>query len=247
MAQYNFGVGQLFLVPPGSDPTPVNVGTLKNVSLDISRDVKKLMGAKAFPEDVALAGGTISGKADYGRIQSGVIAAVLAGSTESTGQNAAANNEKTTIPATPFEVTGAQITAGGTFVDDGGVYDYTNGLWMSRVASSPATGQYSVDTATGIYTFAAADTGNSIGLYYTYTKATGTTIALSNPLMGAATVFKLNVFNTYRSKDVGYTLYAVVFPKLSLAGKQDDYTDTNLEFQAFADSNDQIIDVYTAE
>jgi hypothetical protein len=54
VAQYNFGVGQLFIIPPGTNPTPVNVGTLKDVSIDISRDVKELIGAKAFPEDVAL-------------------------------------------------------------------------------------------------------------------------------------------------------------------------------------------------
>lgn len=243
MAQYNFGVGQLSIVPPGANATPVNVGTLKNVSLDITRDVKELMGANAFPEDVALGKGKISGKAKSGRIQGALINAILAGATQTTGQTAAANNELATIPTTPFTVTATQSA---TWVQDLGVYDYTAAKWLTRVASAPATGQYSI--AAGVYTFAAADTGHQVGLYYTYTiAATGLTNTLNNPLMGAATVFQLFVFNTYRGKQVGYKLYATVFPKMALADKNDDYRETDLEFQAFADSNGNIISVYTAE
>ncbi len=244
MAQYNFGVGQLFIVPPGTNPTPVNVGTLKEVSVDISRDTKEMKGAKTFPEDIALAGGKITGKAKSGRIQGDLIASVLAGSTVTTGQKAAANNE---IATWATSITGAQITGGATFDQDGGIYDYTAGIWMKAVASAPATGQYAINTSTGAYTGASADVGHQVGLYYTYTKATGKTITLKNPLMGSAVTFKLNAFNTYKSKDTGYTLYAVLFPKLSLASKQDDYTENDLEFQAFADANDNVISVYTAE
>jgi hypothetical protein len=219
------------------------VGTLKDVSLDISRDVKELYGAYAFPEDVAMGKGKITGKAKSGRIQSALVAAVLAGSTTSTGQTAAANNETATVPTTPFQVTAVN---GATYVDDLGVYDYTAGIWLSRVASAPATGQYSV-TVAGVYTFASADTGHQVGLYYTYTLATGKKVALTNPLMGAATVFQLVVFNTYRGKQRGYKLYAVVFPKLALHDKQDDYSDTDLDFQAFTDGTNRVIDVYSAE
>jgi hypothetical protein len=242
VAQYNFGVGQLFIVPPGANPTPVNVGTLKDVSLDISRDVKELIGANAFPEDVALGKGKISGKAKSGRIQAALIASILAGSTTTTGQTAAANNELSTIPGTPYSVTALN---GATFVQDGGVYDYTAGKWLTLVApGTPASGQYTV-TSAGVYTFAAADTTHSIGLFYTYTLTTGNKVALTNPLMGAATIFQLNCFNTYGGKQFGYTLYAVVMPKLSLAAKQDDYTETDIEFQGFTDSLGRVISVFT--
>jgi hypothetical protein len=241
VAQYNFGVGQLSIIPPGANPTPVNVGTLKDVSLDISRDVKELVGANAFPEDVALGKGKISGKAKSGRIQGALINAILAGSTIATGQTAAANNELSNIPTTPYQVTALN---GATFVADLGVYDYTAGIWLKCVASAPATGQYSVSVA-GVYLFAAADTTHQVGLYYTYTMVAGTKVALSNPLMGAATIFQLNAFNTYGGKQFGYTLYAVVMPKLSLAGKQDDYTEVDLEFNAFADSLNRVISVFT--
>lgn len=241
MAQFNFGVGQLFIVPPGANPTPVNVGTLQEVSLDISRDIKEMYGANAFPEDAALGKGKVSGKAKTGRIQGNLISTLLAGSTSTTGQTASANNELSTIPATPYQVTTANAA---TWTQDGGVYDYTAGKWLSRVASAPATGQYSV--ALGVYTFAAADTNHQVGIYYSYTVATGTTVALGNQLMGAITQFQLVVSNTYNGKSTGYKLFGVVFPKLSMAGKNDDYTVSDVEFQAFADATGKILEYYTA-
>lgn len=243
MAQYNFGVGQMFYTPPGANQTPVQVGTLKDISLDISRDVKELYGALAFPEDVALGKGKITGKAKSGRIFGSMINALIAGSTIATGQNGAANNEIATIPTTPFQIT---VTNSATWQADGGIYDYTAGIWMTRVASAPATGQYSV--AAGVYTYAAADVGHQVGSYYTYTIATGKTVSLSNPLMGAATVYTVNVFNTYRGKQKGFKLWAVVFPKISWDDKQDDFTEWNLEFQGFSDTaTNKVIDHYSAE
>ena len=239
----NFGVGQLFITPPGTNQTPVQVGILQDISLDITRDTKELTGSLAFPVDVALGKGKITGKVKHANINAALVAAVLAGSTTATGQVLAANNETSTIPASPYSVT---VANSATFKDDGNVYDYTAGIWMSRVASAPATGQYSL--AAGVYTFAAADTTHQVGIYYTYTAAsTGKTVSLSNPLMGAATTFTMVVANSYRGKQKGYKLYAVVFPKLSLADKNEDYTTSDLEYQAFTDSNNKVIDVYVAD
>lgn len=241
MAQYNFGVGQVFFKPAGTNQQPVQVGTLKDVSLDISRDIKELTGANAFPEDVALGKGKITGKAKSGQIFGMMLNALIAASTIATGQTLAANNEIATIPTTPFQVTAVNSA---TWTVDGGVYDYTAGKWLSIIPSAPASGQYSV--AAGVYTFAAADVGHQVGLYYSYTAATGFTTTLSNPLMGAATQFQLCVFNTYKGIQSGYKLWAVVFPKLSWDNKQDDYTEWDIEFQGFTDgTTNNVISVYT--
>lgn len=239
MAQYNFGVGQVFFKPAGTTQQPVQIGTLKDVSLDISGDVKELYGANRFPEDVALGKGKITGKAKSGQIFGAMVQALIAGSSIATGQTLAANNEI----GTPSSNT---ITAANsaTWVTDGGVYDYTAGKWLSVVASGPATGQYSV--AAGVYTFAVADATHQMGLYYTYTAATGQTVTLSNPLMGSATQFQLYVFNTYKGIQSGYKLWATVFPKFSWDNKQDDYTEWDVEFQCFVDgSTNNVISVYT--
>jgi hypothetical protein len=243
MAQYNFGVGQLFITPSGSGVTPINVGTLKDVSLDISRDVKELTGANAFPEDIALGKGKITGKAKVGRLMSSLIASLLAGSTTTAGQISGVNGEAATIPSEAFTYT---VANGATFVADGGVYDVAAGKWMTYAATPSAADQYSVNTSTGQYTFYSTDAGKSVLIYYSYKQAsTGTQISYTNQLMGSAVQFSLNVFNTYKGVNSGWKLYAVVFPKLQWDNKQDDYTEYDVEFQAFADSNSRVMDVYT--
>jgi hypothetical protein len=133
-----------------------------------------------------------------------------------------------------------------TWSEDAGVYDYTAQKWMSQVASAPATGQYSV--ANGTYTFAAADASHLVGLYYKYTSTGGHTITLGNPLMGSATMVQLNVFNTYKGKSSGYTLWACVFPSLSWDNKVDDYTEWDMEFEAAEDpTTGKVISLYVAE
>jgi hypothetical protein len=313
MPQYNFGVGQLFIVPAGANPTPVNVGTLQDVSIDISRSPVEMYGANAFPEDVSLAKGKITGKAKAGRMQGTLIAALMAGSTTAVGQTGAAQNELGIIPATPFLITPVNSA---TFTQDGGVYDWTASKQLTCVASAPITGQYALTAAvvgasasfatsvmtctiapttgtfqvgqtinaTGVaagttitslgtgtgglgtynlstvpgtiaaesvtagvaYLFALADVGHQVGLNYTYTITTGLTISLSNQPMGSAPTFQLAVANTSKGIQFGYKIWAVVFPKLSLAAKQDNYTEADFEFQAFSDSLNRVINFYTA-
>src|SRR5689334_12555436 len=54
---FEFGAGSLWGYPVGgntaTNPTPTFFGTLQDVSLDISGDVKQLYGQKQFPEAVA--------------------------------------------------------------------------------------------------------------------------------------------------------------------------------------------------
>lgn len=74
-------------------------------------------------------------------------------------------NEPWTIPAAPWQVTAGQPY--GTWGQDDGVTFATGGAALTKVASSPATGQYSV-TGVGIYSFAAADAGRSVLINYSY-------------------------------------------------------------------------------
>lgn len=238
----SFGAGIVTLAPSVTNPTPVQIATLKDISLDISYTEKELRGANAFPEDVARAGGKISGKAKSGRIHGCLLALLLTGATQSTGRVIPVANETGTIPTTPFTVTAAN---GATFDTDLGVIDLNTGLSMVRVASAPTTGQYSVNTTTGVYTFAAADTGHQVSLRYLYKNATiGTTLDYSNQLMGTAQQFEVTVFNSYAGGDHGFRLYACTLPKLSLAYKSEDYTEVDLDFSAFANTAGKILSVY---
>jgi hypothetical protein len=242
MSQYNFGVGKLTLITPTTPAQAIDIGVVKDVSMDISFTTKELRGAYQFPVDVARAGGKISGKAKYGQINGGIVSAIL-NTTKSTGSKIGVAGETAAVPGTPYQIT---VANSANWLDDLGVFDNTTGLYLTRVSSAPATGQYSV--AAGVYTFAAADTTHSMSISYSYTSAaTGQTNALVNALMGTSTVYQLTLFNSFRGKNIGLKLYAATIPKLSFAFKNEDYTEQDLDFECFADSSGRVIDFYTTE
>lgn len=70
-----------------------------------------------------------------------------------------ATDEPAVIPATPY-----QVTTDAMWLSDRGVKT-SAGVAMTKVASNPVTGQYAV-SATGLYTFAAADTGKTVLITY---------------------------------------------------------------------------------
>ena len=92
MSQYNFGVGKLTLISPSTPAQAVDIGVIKDVSLDISFTTKELRGAYQFPVDVARAGGKIAGKAKFGQINGGIISAIL-NSTSSVGSKIGVSGE----------------------------------------------------------------------------------------------------------------------------------------------------------
>ena len=116
---------------------------------------------------------------------------------------------------------------------------------MTRVASSPATGQYSA--AAGVYTFAAADTTNKVQISYSYTSATANTVTLTNQLMGSGTTYQISLWNTYKSKNVGVKLYAATLGKYSFSMPNEDFSEESLDFMGFSDANNDVISVYTTE
>lgn len=239
----NFNTGVLTIMPSGSNPTPIRVATLKDVSLDISYSIKELRGSNAFPEDIAPADGKITGKAKSGRIFGAILQAVMQGMTSAAGQKFAVYDERGTIPAVsgPYTITAAQSA---TWSEDLGVIDITTGLPMACVATAPTTGQYAV--AAGVYTFAAADTTHVVSLRYTYSPAsTGRTLSLVNSIMGANTAkYALHVYNTYDGASSGFKLYSVQFPKLGMAWKAGDYAEVDLDFVACADSSGRVMDYF---
>lgn len=76
-------------------------------------------------------------------------------------------NELVSIPATPYQVAAASLSLPW---NANGSVSY-NGVAMTQVAASPATGQYSVSYINNapVYTFAAADTGRQVAITYAYT------------------------------------------------------------------------------
>jgi hypothetical protein len=240
---YDFGVGQLILVPPGANPTPLQLGTLQEVTEDTKFTDKDLYGSYQLPVDVARAQAKLTLKAKFASINGQLFNLFLTGATQAAGYSAASINEASVIPATPFTVT---VLNSATWTFDNGVRDLTSGKQMTRVAAAPTTGQYSV--AAGAYLFAAADTGHAVWISYVYTVAgSGFTTSFTNQLMGSSTAFVARLFTPYGVNLMGATYYAVKLPGLSIPFKNEDFTILDLEMNCYADATGRVVDRYTSE
>jgi hypothetical protein len=240
--QVNFGLGGLWMIPAGANPTPVPVGILSDISIDFSQDIKELHGQYKFAVDIATGAIKLSGKAKSAQILGGTVLSAFAGGTAATGSTLGVVGETAVIGSTPYQVT---VANSATWVTDLGVIDFTAGKLLTRVASAPATGQYSV--AAGVYTFAAADTTHSVGISYDYTVVGAKTVSLSNSLMGAGSGFILKQHNTYRTKGFGWKFYNVFIPKLGFNLKAEAYVDVDVDFMMSADDTGKVFDEYVNE
>jgi hypothetical protein len=244
-----FGTGKLVALPtnladgtPIAIPQPVVLGTMQDVGVDLSVEMKTLYGSKRYPIAVGQGKGKIAIKAKYAEINAGILGSLFYGKTALAGIKGAVFDFATAIPSTPFAVTVAP-PGSGTFLTDLGVFFAATGVQLTRVdaAATPTTGQYKVSAA-GVYTFAAADTGKSIGISYEYsaTSTSGQIFNITNDVMGYTPSFALLLQNQFDGKNLVLKLNRCVSSKLNLPMKNDDFVLSDFEAEAFADAADQI-------
>lgn len=235
--QFGFGSGASWAIDSGANPTPSQFGILQDAGVEFTRSVKELVGTYAFPVAIGVGTGKISCKAKNARM-SGRLMNMFFNGTKAAGQTSVAQDEAGTIPpsAGPYTIT---VANSANFTEDLGVYFTLTGIPLVRVASGPATGQYSV--AAGVYTFAAADAELAVKISYTYAiSGTGEKVTITNPLIGVATTFKSVLTQSFNSKRNTLTLNAAVFTKFGWATKLEDFAMKDLDFSAFADSSNNI-------
>jgi hypothetical protein len=231
MAQFMFGVGRLTLMPVGGG-APTSFGALQNISVDFAGDIKELWGRNQFPLDVARGKVKITGKASAAQVDANLYNSAFFGQTVTTGQTLVADSESHAIPTTPFQVT---ATNSATFLYTIALVNAANGNPFVQVASGPTAGQYSVNNATGVYTFASADnvSGISVLITYAYSATTGNTLTINNQLMGATPTFQLVANGLYKTKQITLTLLSCVSSKLTMPLKLDDHMIPEFDFSAY--------------
>lgn len=246
MAQYGFGSGVLFGTRTDTvNATPVQFGAVQDVSIDFQFSLKELHGQFQFPLAIARGAGKISGKAKMARISGRSFNDLFFGTTLASGQQATAFQEAAAVPAAPFQVT---VANAASFIADLGVANAATGLPLLKVAAAPATGQYSVNAGTGVYSFAAADTGMALLISYGYAIAgSGQTMVIGNQLLGAQPQFQANFYETFQGKQLNLQLNACVSTKLTLASKLEDFTIPEIDFMAFADAAGNLGSISLAE
>ena len=238
----HFGSGVLIGTPAGTNQTPVEFGILQEASVDFSFNTKPLVGQFQLPVAVGRGVAKISGKAKFAEMNGPVFNTLFFSSvTPIKGQDLWSYNEAGTIPTTPYQVT---VVNSATWSADLGVKYAATGLPLTRVASAPATGQYSV--AAGVYTFAAADTTLGVLISYSYTQTTsgsGSRFTINNPILGYTPTFQID-FYQQNPNVVGaqwsFRLYACVSSKLSIGSKLEDWLMPEFDFEAFTNAANQL-------
>lgn len=251
--QVGFGSGSLWGTPLTdafgaaiANPSPSLFGVMQDISIDISGDVKELFGQNQFPVAVGRGKMKIQGKAKFAQINGRIINDLFFGQTTAAGLLAVVNDTTgAVIPSTPFQIT-PTVPGSGTWSQDLGVRN-SSGVTMTRVASGPVTGQYTV--AAGVYTFATADAGQTVFISYQYT-GTSTVAQKStvmNVAMGYAPTFRADFMNAKDGKQTTLSLFGCVATKLTIATKQDDFLIPEIDFSAYADSIGRVLQWGTAE
>lgn len=239
----NFGTGKIVAVPTQladgtaiANPTPVILGTMQDIAVDMSVELKGLYGSKRFPIATGQGKGKIEVKAKYAEINGEILGSLYFGKAATAGIKAAVFDSAGTIPGTPYQLTMAPPNS-GTYVADLGVVFSSTGVQLTRVASAPATGQYSVNTATGVYTFAAADTTKGVLISYEYSAAAGGNVwTITNDVMGTTPAFSLLLQNAFDGKNLVCKLNKCVSGKMALPFKSDDFAIYDFDAQANADA-----------
>jgi len=249
MAQYGFGSGSMWATTTaGTTNTPARFGALQEASLDFSANVKELYGTYQLP--LAVARGTIKvqGKAKYAQIQGRMFNDIYFGATMASGEINTSVDEAGTIPTTPYQVT---VANSATWTVDLGV-KYTSGTAaqigtsLVRVASAPATGQYSVTA--GVYTFAAADTGLGVAICYNYTTAAvGDVVTMSNQLLGTTPVFTAVLSQVFVTKQITWSMTQCTSSKLSFPTKLEDFAYLELDFSCYCNQANVLGTISVAE
>lgn len=238
-----FNSGLLFVNPvagnQATNPTPIHVGILQDISLNVDQATKELWGEYNFPADVAFGRTKVTGKFTFGELDVNLFNQAMFGLSTTAGIQLM-NSESHSVPASsPYTVT---VTNSAQFATDLGVQYQTGGNFQ-KVASVTAAGQYSV--AAGVYTFDLADAGKAVQIAYTSTAATsGNTLTVTQQLMGYGPVAELFLENSYQAPGNGFHIFAARLNKLNMPLKLEDYTKAEIDFEAYANSAGKVFEIY---
>ena len=253
--QHMFGAGNIYVTQLQdalgaaiSNPTPYPLLTLQEGSFDFSGDVKSLYGQNQYPQAVARGKSKATCKVKSARVFASVWNAIYFGQTLASGLIANyTDSSGQAVPGTPYQITIAPPSS-GTYAADLGVLDST-GTPMKRVASSPATGQYSVNVSTGVYTFASADTAKTVYINFQYTASVSGAqkMTVANLPMGYVPQFKTDMTVAYQGKIVTFSMPLCISSKFAMGFKNEDFSIPEFDFEMMDNGSGSIMTWSTSE
>lgn len=237
----HFGSGVLWATPVQdalgaafATPSAFQFGILQEIGIDASFEEKLLYGSNSFPVDMGRGKGKIGLKAKFANLNILPFTAAFFG-------QSAVNGLITTVKDDVGVAAAASVTitppGGATFFANLGVRTDANGTPMIRVATAPATGQYTTN-GSGQYVFAAADVGKTVFIDYQHlTASAGKLLTVTNLPMGLTPTFRLDMSMARNGKVLTLTWPKVISSKLSMSTKQEDFVIPELDMSALADDN----------
>jgi hypothetical protein len=239
-----FGPGIAIVTRTDVTPsTPINAGYCQSLSLNFKGTTKKLYGQNQYPLVTARSVVDPTGKI-VSAVDSGIaVNSMFFGSTFTAGGYIWNIGEADTVPATStYTIT---VTNGGTFDQDLGVV-YTNTLLpLQKVSSLTAIGQYTVNPATGVYTFFSGDASAAVSITYTSTVTTpGQNMIVTNQPIGFTPTFQLDYYtklNQPSAKTLIYRVYACIADSLAFDYKLEDFALPSFDFTFFANAAGQVV------
>ncbi len=243
-AQFWFDSGTLWARPlidgrraPQADLTPIRLGNLKGIELNVEMELNPARTPHQFKVNMAAGEKEIRGTASLGAFSSRAINQLYFGEQAGVGARLIKNDDRADIPGTPFQIT-PTVPSSGTWESDLGACFTTDGTALTRVASSPAAGEYSV--AAGVYTFNSADTTKEVSISYIYDISGGEKISVVNQFKDLAASFEIILQGRYNDRQVTWILNKCVADAFSLPSTTEAFLVTDFEFEAIADLNGNV-------
>lgn len=236
-----FGAGRLIMTSNLANPTPARALVPQSQSFDVKRKTESLFGEKMMAVEVGAGQMEITGKVEYGKANARIFADIVFVDSTSTGSWLEADGESGTVPAsTTYVIT---VTNAATYKYDLGVVNADTGAIYSRVAAaSEVVGKsYSVNTATGVYTFASGDANANMKISYVWADATnGETITLTNQLQGPTGRFQGVLVFPWGAKQDMFVLNNCLAGSAGIAAKNSGFASYTFDYMAAADSTGSV-------
>jgi hypothetical protein len=222
-----------------TNPTPFTLGVIQEATVDFKGDLKTLFSQYQMP--IATARGKLNVTIKWKM----AVWDVLALNQLYFAQSASTGITELMVPNESHTVTANVTTATNTPIntDWGVTYSVTGQEFtdVPNVASIMTTAQYAVNLTSGVYTFNSGDNGQVVLINYSYTANTrGTTITLTNQLMGYAPELEMVLWNNFRNKYMAIQLNSVTLGSLSVPTKLEDFWIFDMDGSANVDSTNTL-------
>lgn len=233
-----FGAGRVFMTSNVTNPTPARALVPQGQSIDVKRKTESLFGENQLAEEVGAGEMEITGKVEFGKINPRIFSDMIFGDGSAVGSYLEADKEAGTVPASvAYTIT---VVNGATFKYDLGVVNATTGAIYSRVAggSEVTLKSYSVNTTTGVYTFAVGDANTPMKISYAYADATnGATIQILNQLQGPTGRFQAVHVLPWGAKQDMFVFNNCIASSSGLSAKKSGFTGFTFDYMAASDAN----------